>query len=96
MQSITYTDARNNLKEVLDTACEDDEVIIINRKEGNNCVVMSLDHYNGLTETAHLLSSPANAKRLVESIEQLRDMQTAQADDYAIDVDALMNKVTKP
>ncbi len=71
MQSVTYTDARNNLKEVLDVACEGEEVMIT-RKDNQHCVVMSLENYNSLKETAYLLSSPANVKRIVESIEQLK------------------------
>lgn len=71
MQSVTYTDARNNLKEVLDEACKGEDVMIT-RKDNQHCVVMSLDSYNSLKETAYLLSSPANVKRIVESIEQLR------------------------
>lgn len=70
MQTVTYTDARNNLKEVLDEAC-DGEDILITRKDNQHCVVMSLEKYNSITETAHLLGTPANVKRLIESIEQL-------------------------
>ena len=67
MKSITATQARSNFKEVLETAA-DGEAIIINRTDGNHCVIISLDTYNGLVETSHLLSSPANVKKLVDSI----------------------------
>lgn len=71
MYTVTYTEARNNLKTVLDETIEFKEPTMITRNAGGNCVVMGLDEYNALVETSHLLSSPANVKRLVESIEQL-------------------------
>ena len=76
MQTISYTDARNNLKDVLDEVCDHEDAVTITRKEGNHCVVMSLDTYNSMVATAHLLSSPANVERLVKSIEQLSKGKT--------------------
>ena len=72
MQVISYSEARNSLKAVLDAVTNDVDVTIINRRDASNAVVMSLDHYNSLMETMHLLQSPANAARLVESISQLK------------------------
>ena len=71
MHSVTYTQARNNLKTVMDEAVEFKEPTLITRSTGGNCVLMGLEEYEQLVETAHLLSSPANVKRLIESIEQL-------------------------
>ena len=72
MHVFTYTDARNNLKSVLDKVIDDVDVAFITRKEGGHAVVMGQDHYDSLMETLYLLSSPNNASRLNESIAQLR------------------------
>lgn len=80
MQVFTYTDARNNLKSVLDKVIEDADVAVITRKEGNHAVVMGQEHYDSLMETLHLLSSPNNAARLNESIAQLRASRTIARD----------------
>lgn len=80
MQVVTYTDARNNLKSVLDKVIDDADVAVITRKEGQHAVVMGQDHYNSLMETLYLLSSPNNAARLQHSIEQLRASQTSKRD----------------
>ncbi|MCD6706751.1 MAG: type II toxin-antitoxin system prevent-host-death family antitoxin [Thiobacillus sp.] len=74
MRIVTYTYARNTLKNVLDDVVQDADVTIISRRDAEgDAVVMSLDHYNSLMETLHLLQSPANAAHLAESIKQLRD-----------------------
>lgn len=72
MHVISYSEARNSLKSVLDKVVNDVDVTIINRRDAANAVVMSLDHYNSLMETLHLLQSPANATHLAESIAQLK------------------------
>ena len=72
MQVFTYTDARNNLKTVLDTVIEDADVAVITRKEGQHAVVMGQDYYNSVIETLHLMSSPSNAAHLAKSIAELR------------------------
>ncbi len=77
MQVISYSDARNSLKSVLDQVVNDADVTIINRRDAANAVVMSLDHYNSLMETLHLLQSPANAAHLAESIVQLKAGKSA-------------------
>ena len=71
MQVISYSEARNSLKTVLDAVTNDVDVTIINRRDAENAVVMSLDHYNSLMETLHLLQSPANAAHLAKSIAEL-------------------------
>ena len=72
MQVINYTEARNNFKSVLDQACDDYEPTVITRKNGSAAVLISLEEYNGFKETAYLLSTPANATRLAESMEQAK------------------------
>jgi len=58
------------LKAVLDDVAEDADCTVITRRDAEDAVVMSLDHYNGLMETLHLLKSPANVAHLQKSIEQ--------------------------
>jgi len=72
MDAVNYTELRNKLKDHMDKVCDDHEPLIITRKGGRNVVMMSLEDYNSYKETEYLLSSPANAKHLMESIEQLR------------------------
>ena len=72
MQVISYSEARNSLKSVLDAVCDNVDVTIINRRDAGNAVVMSLDHYNSVMETLYLLQNPANAAHLMESIAQFK------------------------
>ena len=72
MRVISYTQARNSLKNVLDAVANDADCAVITRRNAENAVVMSLNYYNGLMETVHLLSSPANVNHLQKSIEQYR------------------------
>ena len=72
MQVISYSEARNSLKSVLDSVNDNADVTIINRRDAGNAVVMSLDHYNSIIETLYLMQSPANAAHLAESIAQLK------------------------
>ena len=72
MRVINFSDARNRLKSVLDQVVEDSDYTVISRRDAEDAVVMSLDYFNGLMETVHLLKSPANAAHLAKSIEQYR------------------------
>jgi len=72
MQIFTYTDARNNLKTVLDRVIDDSDVAVITRKEGQHAVVMGQEYYNSIMETLYLMSSPSNAAHLAKSIAELR------------------------
>ena len=72
MQTLSFSEARNRLKSVLDKTVEDADIAIITRRNAQDAVVMSLDYYNSLIETVYLLQSPANAAHLAESVEQLR------------------------
>lgn len=73
MHIITYSEARNSLKSVLDQVANDADITIISRRDGADAVVMSLDHYQRLMETLHLLSTPANAAALARAVQQDRD-----------------------
>lgn len=80
MHIFTYSDARNNLKSVLDKVNNDADVAFITRKEGGHAVIMGQEHYDSLMETLYLLSSPNNAHRLTESIAQLRSGKKVERD----------------
>ena len=73
MTVINYTEARNNFKFVLDSVVNDADYTIINRRDAEDAVVMSLDYFNAMQETLHLLKSPKNVEHLRKSIEQYRD-----------------------
>jgi antitoxin YefM len=75
MRVVTYSEARNTLKAVLDQVHEDADVTVISRRDGADAVVMSFEHYQSLVETMHLLSTPANAAHLAKSIAQFRKGQ---------------------
>ncbi|MDQ5770737.1 type II toxin-antitoxin system Phd/YefM family antitoxin [Thiothrix subterranea] len=72
MQVVTFSEARNNLKTILNRVVEDADCTIITRRDAEDAVVMSLDYYNSLMETLYLLKTPANAAHLQKSIEQFR------------------------
>ena len=73
MRVVNFTDARNRLKSILDQVVNDADYTIIARRDAEDAVVMSLDQFNGLMETVHLLKSPANAAHLAKSIKQYRN-----------------------
>ncbi len=71
MNTITYSSARSNLAQTMEKVCDDHNPVIITRKAARPVIMMSLDDYEALEETAYLLRSPKNARRLLESIAQL-------------------------
>ena len=71
MDVLTYTDARANLKAVMDRVVEDRTQVVVTRQKSEAVVMMSLADWNAMEETMHLLSTPSNASRLRESVEQL-------------------------
>ena len=73
MQVVNFTEARNNLKSLFDDVYRNYEDVIVNRKNGENVVIISLDKYNSLNETEYLMRSPANRKHLMESMKQLEE-----------------------
>jgi len=72
MRVVNFSEARNNLKQVIDQVVADADYTVIARRDSPDAVLMSLDTFNSLAETVHLLKSPANAAHLARSIEQLR------------------------
>ena len=73
MKAISYTAARSNLAKTMEHICDDHEPVVITRKNERSVVMLSLEDYEALEETAYLLRSPKNMKRLIESISQLEN-----------------------
>lgn len=80
MDAITYSAARANLAKTMDRVCDDHEPLIITRNGQQSVVMLSLDDYQALEETAYLLRSPANAKRLLSAASQLAAGQGVERD----------------
>ena len=71
MDAITYSAARANLATTMNRVCNDHEALIITRNGEQSVVMLSLEDFQALEETAYLLRNPANAKRLLAAVEQL-------------------------
>ncbi len=80
MKVVSFSEARNSLKTVLDHVVEDADYTIITRRDAEDAVVMSLDYFNSLLETVYLLKSPANAAHLERSIAQFRQGKVVERD----------------
>ena len=73
MKAITYTEARETLSDTMSKVCEDHNPVVITKRRDTAVVMMALDDYEALVETSYLLKSPRNARRLLESIQQLEE-----------------------
>lgn len=71
MNTISYSNVRSKLAETMQKVCDDHTPVIITRKAAKPVVMMSLDDFEALQETAYLLRSPKNVRRLMESISEL-------------------------
>ncbi len=71
MNAVTYSQARRDLAKTMDRVCDDHSPVIITRKSRRSVVMIALEDYQALEETAYLLRSPKNARRLLESIVEL-------------------------
>jgi len=78
MKVVSFSEARSNLKTVLDRVVEDADYTIITRRDAEDAVVMSLELFNSLLETVYLLKSPANAAHLERSITQFKQGQVEE------------------
>ncbi|MBU3602624.1 type II toxin-antitoxin system Phd/YefM family antitoxin [Polynucleobacter sp. AM-25C3] len=78
MRVINFSDARNQFKQVIDQVVSDCDVAIISRRDADDAVIMSLNTYNSMMETLHLLKSPANVKHLEKSLAQYHKGQTKE------------------
>ena len=73
MKALSYTAARQNLAKTMERVCKDHAPIIVTRKSNDSVVIISLEDYEALAETAYLLRAPKNARRLLEAIAQLEE-----------------------
>ncbi len=78
MDVVTYSEARKNLKTVMDRVVDDSDFTVITRQRGEPVVMVSMSEWNSIQETAHLLSSPRNAERLRASIAELESGKSAE------------------
>jgi len=69
----TYSQAREQLKSLMDRAVEDREVVLVRRRSGGDVALIAADELHGLMETAQLLRSPRNAQRLLSALARARD-----------------------
>lgn len=72
MQVISDTDARNSLKAMMDRVIDDQDVILIRRRDGGNAVLLSEEAYSSMTETLYLLANPINAEVLMQSVAEFK------------------------
>ena len=80
MKIVSFSEARNRLKNVLDDVVNDADCTVITRRDAEDAVVMSLDYFNGLMETVHLLRSLANVVHLERSIAQFKAGEVVKKD----------------
>lgn len=76
MKTVNYTEARQNLTSIMNDTIDDRVPVLITRQKGVPCVLLSLDEFQSLEETAHLLRSPVNARHLLDSIDELNSGNT--------------------
>jgi antitoxin YefM len=78
MRVVTFSEARNKLKDILDQVVNDADYTVITRRDADDAVVMSLEYFNSLLETVYLLKSSANAAHLERSIAQYKQGQAIE------------------
>lgn len=78
MQTINYSTAQDQLSEIMERVNDDKTVFLITREEGEPVVIMSLTEFGAFEETAYLLRSSRNARRLISSMENLRASKTGR------------------
>ena len=80
MNIVSFSEARNNFKSILDTVSNDKNCTVIVRKDAEDAVVMSKSYYDSLMETVYLLKSPANAQHLAEAIAEYKAEKAQEHD----------------
>jgi antitoxin YefM len=87
-RAVSYSELRRKLKTVCDQVCDRHEALLIKRRRGGDVVLMAKEDYESLEETAYLLSSPENARRLFEALRRRPDDRSVFAS-----IEALKNEV---
>jgi len=80
MQAVFYSQARNNLRDIINKVCDDFDEYIITTKDNKSAVILSYDEYSAMKETMYLLSSKNNRDRLNEAIEEIENMKFIKKD----------------
>lgn len=80
MSHVTYTELRANLAGFMDEVCDTRAPLLVTRQNARSVIMISEEDYEGLMETVHLLRAPANARRLLESIQEANVGQFATHD----------------
>lgn len=75
MQAVFYSQARNNLRSLIDKVCDDFDEYIITTKDDKSAVLISYEEYSAMKETMYLLSSKTNRDRLNEAVDQIDNLQ---------------------
>jgi antitoxin YefM len=75
MQAMQYSNARNNLRSMIDKVCNDFDEFIITTKDAKSAVLISYEEYSAMKETMYLLSSKNNRDRLTHSIDEIENLQ---------------------
>ena len=75
MQAVFYSQARNNLRNLIDKVCNDFDEYIITTKDNKRAVLISYDEYSSMKETMYLLSSKNNRDRLLDAVDQIDDLK---------------------
>ena len=75
MQAIFYSQARNNLRTLIDKVCSDFDEYIITTKDNKSAVLLSYDEYSAMKETMYLLSSKNNRERLLDAVDQIDNLK---------------------
>ena len=73
MQVVNFTEARNNLKSIFDDVYLNSDEVIVNRKNGENVVIISLDRFNSMNETEYLMRSAKNKEHILASLKELEE-----------------------
>lgn len=80
MQAVFYSQARNNLRSIIDSVCDDFDEYIITTKDNKSAVLISYEEYSAMKETMYLLSSKNNRDRLNEAVDQIENLQFTKRD----------------
>ena len=80
MSHVSYTELRSNLAKYMDAVCDNRDVLHVTRQNARTVVMISEDEYQGMLETLHLLRDPANASRLMRSIDEADKGRTIEHD----------------
>ncbi|QNI50257.1 hypothetical protein SynRS9915_00535 [Synechococcus sp. RS9915] len=87
---VTYSQARQSLKSLLDLAVQDREIVMVRRRQGGDVALVAADELESLLETAHLLRSPRNAERLLQALHRSQageDLASVHLDRLEADLD---------